>query len=56
MDISANTGSVDNSFNFRVGSYSDGSGELDGYVDDVRVYARELTTAEIEYLYEMGAD
>ncbi len=47
---SGNTNSVTNSSNFRIGSYSSGN-YFSGLIDDVRVYNRALSAAEIQALY-----
>ncbi len=55
-DISAVTGSVDNTNAFRVGANAfTGSGEFTGDIDDVRIYNRALTAADITELYNLGA-
>jgi len=44
----------DESFDFVVGRFSAGTGDYDGTVDEVGVWNRELTTAEITQLYNGG--
>ncbi|MGH9961980.1 MAG: LamG domain-containing protein, partial [Pyrinomonadaceae bacterium] len=46
-----NTGSVDNSNSFIVGSYRSSSWYVNGKIDAVRVYNRALTASEITALY-----
>ena len=56
-DGSLNAGNSSNTNTFRVGSDDAGSGttrNLDGLIDDVRVYNRALSADEVHRLYKLG--
>ena len=40
--------------NFLVGLHKSGAQEWDGLLDDVRIYNRALSPAEIQQLYKLG--
>lgn len=51
---SGNDSSVSNSSTFRLGAFTSGSWLLKGYIDEVRLYSRTLSDAEIRALYLAG--
>lgn len=52
---SSGAGQINHTSDFVVGSYQNNSFYLHGDVDDVRVYSRELTAAEVSNLYNDGS-
>ena len=51
VDIS-DVGIIDNSYQLEIGAVNSGSNDLQGYLDEFRVYTGAMTTDEVETLYE----
>jgi hypothetical protein len=48
------TGNVDSTESVTIGNTYDNGNELDGYIDDVRIYDRALSDREVQQLYQWG--
>lgn len=55
VDTSQVTGSVTNALNLWMGSFNGGLGFVSGTMDDLRIYSRALTLAELTDVYQGGA-